>query len=300
MPRGKYIVLMLFAAALLAACGTTTSPPASPTETSGSSVQAAVAASNLVVGANRLPIGLIVDGTPINEPNAKVRLRFFYLAGAEADRSRVAGESDATYFGQGLPAAVYVTYPNFPKAGAWGVEVEATLPNRQPSISRLRVDVLASDPTPPLGSPAIAVDTPTIKTQSDLSRITSDPEPNPALYQVSLSEALGNGKPTAVLFGTPGFCETATCGPSIKVLGALQKTYGDRMNFIHVEVYQYPFSESVLANPQRLVPAMDAWRLRSEPWLFLIGPERTIEYKYEGGITVEELTPVLDELLKRG
>jgi hypothetical protein len=285
---------------VLAACGAA-SPTATqrvPATAAAVSVQATLAASNLVVGPNRLPIGLLVDGTPINDPAARVRLRFFYLDGTEAQKSQVAGETDATYYGQGLPVAVYVTYPELPKAGAWGIEVEATLPGQQPSVSRLRIDVLAEDPTPALGSKAIPVDTPTAATSPDLAKITSDPQINPALYQISVADAIKSGKPTAILFGTPGFCKTATCGPSIKVLGDLQKQYGDKANFIHVETYQYPFSESVQANPPRVVPFMSAWNLASEPWLFLVGADGTIQYKYEGGITVEELAPVMAELVK--
>jgi hypothetical protein len=284
----------------LAACGAATQgvPATVVPTTAAVSVQATLAASNLVVGPNRLPIGLLVDGTPINDPAAKVHLRFFYLDGTEAQKSQVAGETDATYYGQGLPVAVYVTYPELPKAGAWGIEVEATLPGQKPSISRLRIDVLAEDPTPALGSKAIPVDTPTAATSPDLAKITSDPQINPALYQISVADAIKSGKPTAILFGTPGFCKTATCGPSIKVLGDLQKQYGDKANFIHVETYQYPFNESVQANPPRVVPFMSAWNLASEPWLFLVGADGTIQYKYEGGITVEELAPVMAELVK--
>ena len=82
------------------------------------------------------------------------------------------------------------------------------------------------------------------------------------------------------------------------MLGELQKKYGDKANFIHVETYQYPFSESVQANPPRVVPFMSAWKLASEPWLFLVGADGTIQYKYEGGITVEELQPAVEELVK--
>ncbi|HYF62552.1 MAG TPA: hypothetical protein VD886_07035 [Herpetosiphonaceae bacterium] len=286
--------VMLF---VLCACGAAASPTAAPTP-AAVSVQATLAASNLVVGPNRLPIGLLVDGSPINDPAAKVHLRFFYLDGTEAQKSEIAGETDATYYGQGLPVAVYVTYPELPAAGAWGIEVEATLPGQQPSVSRLRIDVLAEDPTPALGSQAIPVDTQTAATNPDLATISSDPQINPALYQISVADAIKSGKPTAILFGTPGFCKTATCGPSIKVLGELQKQFGAQANFIHVETYQYPFSESVQANPPRVVPFMSAWSLASEPWLFLVGADGTIKYKYEGGITLDELKPVMDEFVK--
>lgn len=281
----------------LVGCGAAT-PTATPV--AKSRVQAVLAASNLVVGPNRLPIGLIVDGSPINDPNVQVKLRLYYLDGTDAEKTQVAGEGSADYFGQGLPAGIYVTYPDFKKAGDWGVEVEATLPGKEPTVSTLRLSVLAQDPTPAIGSKAIAVDTPTVKTAPDLSQISSDPNPNPALYQLSIADAIKSGKPTAILFGTPGFCKTATCGPSVTVLGNLQKTYGEKMNFIHVEVYKFPFSESVQANPPLLVPAMAEWRLQSEPWLFLLGKDGTIVNKYEGGITTEELGPMIDTILAQG
>ena len=281
---------------VLAACGAA-SPTTVPTK-APVSVQATLAASNLVVGANRLPVGLLVDGSPVNEPAAKVHLRFFYLDGTEAQKSQVAGETDATYYGQGLPVAVYVTYPELPLPGAWGIEVEATLPGQPPATSRLRIDVLAEDPTPALGSKAIPVDTPTAATNPDLSTITSDPQINPALYQISVADAIKSGKPTAILFGTPGFCKTATCGPSIAVMGELQQAYGERMNFIHVESYAYPFGESAQASPPKLSAGMEAWRLPSEPWVFLIDKQGRVAYKYEGGITGDELRPAVENLLK--
>ena len=136
------------------------------------------------------------------------------------------------------------------------------------------------------------------------------------MYQISLDQALQSGKPTALLFATPGFCRTATCGPSLAVMEGLQKQFGAQMNFIHVEVYRYPFSDSFqkmqdLGNKaaqenRDLTPqeestgysaAMVAWHLQSEPWLFLIDRHGAIAGRFEGGITSEELTPTLQKLL---
>lgn len=299
-------LLSVLLLSILAACGNTTetASTATPAARGGNapagsdvSIQAILAASTIVVGANRLPIGIVVDGTPINDPNALVSMRFYYLDGPEP--TTVVGETGTTYFGRNLPFGVYVAYPNMPKAGAWGLEVAMTVPGKPTAVSRLRLDVLANDPTPALESPAIVVDTPTAQTLAELEQITSDSQPNLALYQLSVREALKQRKPLAILFGTPGFCKTAVCGPSIQVMGNLQRTYGDRMNFVHVEVYQYPFAESVQANPPRFSAGMTAWGLQSEPWVFLIDATGLIRYKYEGGITDDELTLVLDELLKQ-
>lgn len=281
---------------LVTACGTPASAP-SDGPAAAPTVQAVIAASTIVVGPNRLPIGIVVDGTPVNNPAITVHLRFYYLDGDAATQQDVVGETDTTYYGHNLPLGVYVAYPNLPRAGGWGLEVETTLPGQAPVISRLRLDVREQDPTPALGTPAITVDSPVAAGAADLPAITSDPQPNLALYQISVAEALKTKKPLAILFGTPGFCKTATCGPSIQVMGRLQEVYGDRMNFIHVETYHYPFAESVAANPPRLSAGMTAWGLQSEPWVFLIDATGIIRAKYEGGITEDELTPVLDAVL---
>jgi hypothetical protein len=100
------------------------------------------------------------------------------------------------------------------------------------------------------------------------------------------------------------------------VLSQLQKKYGDRMQFIHSEVYRYPFGDSAklqaesVAKAQNanraptreelragLADAMATWNLPSEPWLFLIDAKGIIVARYEGGITSEELSPAIENLL---
>jgi hypothetical protein len=287
-------------AVLLASCGQAAAPAGAPTAPSsppaaaqGGAVSPQFAFSEAVVGRNRIAIGLLRDGTPVNDPAAKVHLRFYDLADQSA---QVKFEADARYFGQGLPAGFYVAYPTFDTAGNWGIEIQTQLPGQtQPSASRLRLEVKPKSDMPNVGQPAIATKTATIADTPDTSRLSSGTPVNPAMYQISLDAALQSGKPTALLFATPAFCASATCGPSLQVLEGLQKTYGDRMNFIHVEVYKYPFGES--AGKADLSAPMVAWGLKSEPWLYLIDAKGTIAARFEGGITQEELGPALEKLI---
>jgi hypothetical protein len=66
------------------------------------------------------------------------------------------------------------------------------------------------------------------------------------------------------------------------------------VNFIHIEVYPFPFGESFQA--QRRVAPMAEWGLRTEPWTFLIDAEGRIQARYEGGITFSEMEPALVQL----
>jgi hypothetical protein len=290
----RRLSLIIVLAALLASCGQAAAPAAQPTAPAaqGGDVTPQFAFSEAVVGRNRIAIGLLRNGGPLNDPSAKVRLRFFDL---DEQNPQVKFEADAKYFGAGLPAGFYVAYPTLDKAGNWGIEIQTQLPGQvQPSISKLALKVKEKSDVPNVGQPAIATKTATAN-DTPPEQLSSGQHPNPAMYQLSLDAALTSGKPTALLFATPAFCATATCGPSLSVMEGLQKTYGDKMNFIHVEVYKYPFSES--AAKSELSAPMAAWGLRSEPWLYLIDAKGIIAARFEGGITKEEIGPALEKLI---
>jgi hypothetical protein len=315
----RRLLPLLVLAVLLTGCGqAATSPTASQSTPAsaaqGGDVQPVFAFSEAVAGKNRIAIGLVRNNTPLNDPTVKVHLRFFNLDEANP---QIKFESDATYYGQGLPAAFYVAYPTFDKAGNWGVEIQMQLPGQAtPSVSKQRLEVKDRSNVPIVGQPAVATKTLTVKDVPDVAQLSSGTQVDPAMYQVSLDQALTNGKPTALLFATPAFCKTATCGPSLDVIQGLQKQYGDRVNFIHSEVYKFPFDQSVQlqqdatqkASKENRAPtsdelsaglsdAMVAWKLDSEPWLFLIDAKGIVAGRYEGGITKEEMGPALEKLI---
>lgn len=296
--RYRHGILALVVIALaLTACG-----PATPdrTGTAGAPTAASaaltpiLAASELVVGPNRVPLGVVRSGTPLTDPNLKLHLRFFYLEGPEAEQTKVRTEADAVYRGQGLPFGLYVAYPTFDKPGTWGIEAQMSVDGSAPQSSRFRIDVLAAPKTPAVGSPAIPSKNLTVKDVPDLSRLTSDGQPDPDFYQMTITDAIAAKKPFLVAFSTPGFCETAVCGPNLEVLKKIKGELKGQVNFIHVEVYQYPFGES--AQQQKRVPAMEEWKLQTEPWTFLVDAQGIIRAKYEGGITFAEMEPALKQL----
>lgn len=163
-----------------------------------------------------------------------------------------------------------------------------------PQSSRFRIDVLAAPKTPALGSPAIPSKNLTIKDTPDPAHLTSDGRPDLDLYQMTIADAIAAKKPFLLAFSTPGFCETAVCGPNLEVIKKIKGELKGQVNFIHVEVYQYPFGES--AQQQKRVPAMEEWKLQTEPWTFLVDAQGIIRAKYEGGITLAEMEPALKQL----
>ncbi len=66
------------------------------------------------------------------------------------------------------------------------------------------------------------------------------------------------------------------CGPVTDIAAQLQKTYGDRMTFIHQEVY---VDNQV---DKGLRPQLKAFHLETEPWLFVVNAQGKIAARLEG------------------
>lgn len=280
---------------LIAACGNdsiTLERPAVPIEAKDKLIPI-IAISELVVGENRLPIGIVKNGVPINDPDMTLHLRFFYLDGE--DKATVQQETDALYRGEGLPVGLYVAHPELDRAGAWGVEVQIPTETGEIQANRIRLDVLPESSTPALGSKAIPSENLTSADVPDLSQLTSDSNPDPDFYTMTIADALDAKQPFVVAFVTPGFCRTAVCAPNMGVLKKLKDQYGEQVNFLHIEVYPYPFDKAF--EEVRFVPAMQEWNLVTEPWLFLVDSDGIIRGKYEGGLTFAELEPAIQQLI---
>jgi hypothetical protein len=289
LPRIIQLTLLVILVTSLAACADQSADPNPAAENNYIPV---IAASELVVGQNRLPLGILDNGTPVNDPELQLDLRLFYLDGGEPDQ--VQSEVTAVYRGQGLPLGLYVAYADFDQPGGWAAEISIPQPSGDPQVQRMRLDVLPQPFAPGVGTPAIPSQNLTAADVPDLKQLTSDSNPDPDLYQLTIADALQSGKPFLVSFATPGYCQTAVCAPNMAVIKQLKAEYQSQVNFLHIEVYPYPYGESFQA--QRRVPAMDEWRLRTEPWTFLVNAGGIIEARYEGGITLAELEPALAQL----
>ena len=78
----------------------------------------------------------------------------------------------------------------------------------------------------------------------------------------------------------------------------MKSVYGDRANFIHVEVYDNPTEiEGDLSNA-RLVQAMIDWGLPTEPWTFIMDAEGKVAAKFEAFVTKDELEQALTTVLQ--
>jgi hypothetical protein len=282
---------LLAVALLLAGCGSAaTDQPGASASRSASSLQAVVVASELVVGKQqRVPIGLTDHNTPVSD--ATVHVRSFVLSGTTGTFK---GESDAPFKGEGLQGAgTYVAHLDFDKAGDWGVEVTASRPNGARMTARLPMNVLALPVVPGVGQPAPLTRNPTVRDVADVETIDSGRPPDD-MHQLSIADAVQQHRPALVVFATPAFCTSNTCGPEIKVVQGLEPAYRDRLAFIHVEIYRDYKPDPA---KRQLAQAVVDWRLQSEPWVFLLDSKGVIRSRFEGATASDELKTAIDQLL---
>jgi hypothetical protein len=177
----------------------------------------------------------------------------------------------------------------FDTAGMWEIEFavstgEKTEPflvlvNEEPAT------VAIGEPAPRIASPTLA-DTP-------IEDLTTDDPVQETLYELSLDEALENGKKTVAIFATPAFCTSAACGPMMAQAKTVSASYPD-VNWVHVEVYS-GFNESDFApDVDHLVPAVVAFGLPSEPWIFVMDEDGGVMARLEGVLAEGELEALLD------
>jgi hypothetical protein len=283
----KRAVLVLATLALLSACA---GPGGSADTQPTSSLSAQAVASELVVGDQRVPIGVLDHNTPVSD--ATVHLRSFYLGSGSAVFK---GESAAPFKGEGLGGAgIYAGHLSFDKPGNWRLDVTASRPNGAHLATQLPINVLANPIVPGVGQPAPRSNNPTASTVSDVSLIDTGQPPDD-MHQVSIAQAIADHKPTLVVFASPAFCTSALCGPEVKVVQGLEPTYKDRLTFIHVEIYQNYKPDPAQRKPAQTV--LD-WRLQTEPWIFLIDATGTIRTRFEGAAGADEVKAAIDQLLK--
>jgi len=254
----------------------------------------ALVPSELVVGANRFAVGLF-DGEGQVVHDAEVHFHYYDLSNPDAPVLESHAEATRRQTPDKL-TTIFAHERDFDRAGPWGVEVQATFGDGRAAIKRISFEVLADSPSPIPGEVVPSVETAVSSdVGNDLSKLSSALVPNPAFYEQSLVDAIASGKPTVLLFATPAFCQTRFCGPAYDLVSLLQLKYGSMVNFIHVEVYTG--LPDPAANNWELAPAMTAFGLRTEPWLYLLDRSGVVVYRVEGLFTPQEIERHLPALL---
>ena len=258
--------------------------------------QVAMATSTFTPGHNRVAFGVLNDQNQIVYAPTAV-----YLArGPES--TEIVGPYTA-------PADVLVTEPAFrsqqaateedPFAAVYEARaVDMERPGRYIVLVVSKVDgrlvaapgeirVSRESDVPEVGEKAPVVETDTVAEAGSLEQIDTREPPVREMHDRSFDDVVGE-KPVALLFATPQLCQSRVCGPVVDIALQLRQQYGDRVEFIHQEVY-------VANDPQKgLREPLKRFSLPTEPWLFTIGTDGRVAARLEGSFGIDAFTRALD------
>ena len=170
---------------------------------------------------------------------------------------------------------------NFTKPGEWRAIALFRTPDgiegtRLPSAMVGRFGEI-----PKAGERPPRIHTPTEDDVADLSDIDTRVPPD-QMHRVDFADALGE-KPIVLLYSTPQFCESRVCGPVVDLTEQINDEFGEEVAFIHMEIFK---GNDPSKGPR---PQLTAFDLQTEPWLFVIDKDGTIDTRIEGAFSAEEL-----------
>jgi hypothetical protein len=278
-----FVTCLIMVIVLNACAGTPATAPALPS-VAPSGLSVVVASDEFATGSPRVPFVLYDGAQPLADA-AAVTVTALDLSGGTA----VPGWSGPATSYQDYEVPYWVVSPQLPHAGFWGLQTQITLADGSQSDGEFAIQVVDRTASPNLGETPPASHNRTLESEPDLAKISSDPEPDPNLYRMTVAEALKSGKPTVVTFATPAFCTSRLCAPVLDAVKSVAQQEQGVANFIHIEVYKN-------FDPLEYADEMGTWHLQSEPWTFVMDPAGVVVDRFGGPLSPGELTQALQAL----
>ena len=258
--------------------------------------------STLTVGSNRIGFALFDTArkqvTPdavalyVAQPDGR-RLRGPFRARAESLRVEPRFQSRRTRAGLDDVDTFWVSDVEFPRTGRFVVTALASVEGELVSTSQFEMRVGTDGGPPDVGERAIRVETDTVEDAGgDLARIDTRRPPLPDLHRKDFGEVLGR-EPVVLTFATPQLCQTRVCAPVVDVALEVASRNED-VTFIHQEIYNGNDIEKGFR------PQIVAWRLPTELWIFLVGRDGRVVERFEGAVSVRELSAAVSRLKQAG
>lgn len=287
-----------------------------------SPIQPVVVNSNLGLGPTRLAVGLFEKKTGALLPAGKLAARLFWLGADPNNLADATDRGDVTFVARSLDIAeehqgahrgtfrldpsrartirlerleapvdpvvrhdgaittIFSTMVTFDRAGLWGLEIDAETPSLKASDLRITFSVAERTSEPQIGDDAPRSEQRVLLPSGDIREVTTAANPIADLVDTTVAAAIASGKPVVVAFVTPAFCQTRFCGPVLSLaIQPLYPEFKDKVEFIQIEPYELA---SARKGTLQSVPAVTEWRLKSEPFVFVLAPGGQVVAKFEG------------------
>jgi hypothetical protein len=302
--RKTRLLIPAFATLVIAvavACSSSATPTAAPQPTSvptdPTAITPVLATTVLEVGEQRIAFLLTTNKGLIKTPSALVTPVFLDGGGAPGPTM----EAQFNLWPYGIRGS-YSTYANFDRAGRWRLDVEVDNPNGVDEV-QIEIEVLEKSPVPAVGTIALLSESKILADHESIEDITTDYSPDPALYQLTIKDAVENNLPSVIVFASPAFCTSPTCGPQVDAVSELREKHPGQANYIHVEIYDNPAEIQGNLDRAEIFSVVDDWGLTSiddyfnESWTFIMDADGQIDDRFEGFATVDELEEALNKVI---
>jgi hypothetical protein len=247
--------------------------------------QAVMATSVFRPGENRLAFGVLDENVKfvygktvvyLQSPDGEVKGPIPAPADVLLTEGRYRSKQAAT---EGDPfVANYEALIDLEQTGVHQALVVSDLGGGRRIAATLDFDVASAkkDRIPDVGEPAPRVRTDTLASLKGDETLLSTRDPAaPELHDAVFADVVGK-KPVALLFATPALCQSRVCGPVVDEALQLKARYGDRITFIHQEVFKGNDPNKGLREP------LARFNLQTEPWLFTVRADGTVAARLEG------------------
>lgn len=219
------------------------------------------------------------------------------LAGQEIDGATPAEPTRTDTTGG---AGIYEAEVTFPEPGYWQVEVRATVDGEDvTAIDAFEVAdehqiIVAGEDAPRTRQPL--ADAPQVPARAIDSRASPDvPVPDRTLHDITIADAIAAGRPTLVVVSTPTYCTSRFCGPITETVEELELRYGDRMSFVHLEVWSdFDTSEVNSAAAEWVMPPGSDG---NEPWVFLVDGSGKLAQRWDNVASTTSMEEAIEAVL---
>ena len=194
---------------------------------------------------------------------------------------------------------VYETTMTFDRPGTWGVGIRAEIDGetqRGTGVFRVQAEpqvVAVGDEAPRTENATIETEAPAAAIDSRAAVGDTKEIPDPDLHDTTIAGSIEAGRPVVVVVSTPVYCESRFCGPITETIEDLSDEYGDRADFVHLEVWA-DFEK------QQLNAAAAEWMQTeeggNEPWVFLVGADGNLAARWDNVLDLAALESALTGL----
>jgi hypothetical protein len=200
----------------------------------------------------------------------------------------------------------YVMPASFDVPGDWKAVFITQAPDSPQEAIGVAFKVVEDGSAVAVGEKAPATDNPTAAdVNGDLKQISTDLNPDPRFYELSVADALAAGKPFVLVFATPAFCQSAQCAPTLAGVKKVAESAPSNVAFINVEPYQMTNKDGNLQpvldknNQLQTVEAVNRWGILTEPWIYTVDRNGIVRGSFEGAVSEAELQAAIKDIAER-